>query len=126
MSNVLNVCLLLSLIFIGNKPVQQATLIFISLQVVLAYFVSGLAKLRSKTWLQGEAIYKTLNTLTFGSPGTGKFMYKLGNPVNLAICWGISLWQVSFVFAFMLPDPLFYAYMIAGVAFHLLNAWILG
>jgi hypothetical protein len=97
--------------------------IFLIVQLILSYVVSGIAKLASRHWRDGSAIVMILSTNSFG---IGKLNWLTQNK-SLAkfICLSVILFEISWV---VLPLNSYVAvtFVTLGMLFHLANAYLMG
>jgi hypothetical protein len=104
---------------------RRAVVWFIALQLMLAYFTAGVAKLRTRQWRKGTAINSVLSTESYGSrllaewlgkmPAAGKFM-----------CWGVIVFECAFPFAILASPQIALAALLCGAVFHLTIAASMG
>lgn len=98
----------------------------IALQLLLSYAVSGIAKLKSATWLDGSAIIGITGTRIYGNPYLfGLFRTYKG--MALLVCLSVIILEVGFVIAFLFANTqVFLLFMGLGVLFHLGTAIFMG
>jgi hypothetical protein len=101
-------------------------LLFIALQSILAYVISGIAKFVSYKWKNGIAIRQIMNTKTYGHEKIATFLNKAPRSVNIFLCWNIIIVETLFFTVVFLPHPYFYFFLIWGFAFHVYNALFMG
>lgn len=105
---------------------QMAATMYIAVQSVLSYFVSGVAKLASPSWRRGDAIAGVLNTTIYGSPTVGGFLqgrHRLG----LALSWAVIVFECLFVSTlFFGGTRVLYLILGVGVLFHASTAVLMG
>ena len=93
-------------------------LIFIALQSMLAYFVSGAVKAISTQWRTGKSILLVLCSDNYGAPRLGRWMAKHNSLCKVA-CWSVIAFEMSFsFFVFLGPIPTA-CVLLAGIFFHL-------
>ena len=78
-------------------------LIFISLQVIISYFTSGMCKLMSSYWRQGDALANILNNYTYGSENFATTLKKHKN-INKILTYSPILFMITFPFCFLIPE----------------------
>ena len=99
--------------------------VFLTGQLLLAYFVSGLSKAQSDSWWRGEAVAGVVGTRIFGHPRFAEILDR--HPTG-----GVLLTRGTFFFealfpAFLLaPKPVFLGALAAMLAFHFACAVIMG
>jgi hypothetical protein len=114
-----------SLAALGRWSYGSAGLWFIAAQCCLAYCAAGIAKLGSPLWRSGDAVVKVMKTASFGSTR----MWKLTSSHPLlgrVTCWSVIVFECLFPAAMILPKPFMYAILLAGAAFHLALAFVMG
>jgi hypothetical protein len=108
----------------SSSPLRWAGLIFVITQVSLSYFVSGVAKLISVEWRTGEAIIGVFSTNVYGFPPVVPWLRSLS--LRHAICWSIIAWETTFPLYWVVPAPLSFGWLVAGVLFHMGSAVLMG
>jgi hypothetical protein len=108
-----------------DSSVDHAGLIFIAFQLSLAYFVSGIHKLRSEVWRSGRAMSTIMATQTFGTPSFGEWLAQR-RIIALFMSWSVILWEVTFPVALIAPASISVAYLICGCLFHISVAVLMG
>lgn len=103
-------------LFLGFILDKNLALIFISLNVVLIYFFTGLKKLYSKEWRNGEALFLITNTEYYGNYHLAK-LFNNSKVTKIVISWYIILIQLSFPLLFLDIRLLFF-YLLNGIIFH--------
>jgi hypothetical protein len=98
---------------------------FISAQVCLAYLTAGVTKALSPVWRDGTALYKIMNTATFGHLA-GARLLRGRRAVGLALCWTIIVFEVLFPLTLVLPSKWLILFFIVGILFHVGNALLMG
>jgi hypothetical protein len=97
-------------------------LAYIAAQIVLSYFIAGVAKLIEPSWRSGDALYRLRALPRYQvPPGIGALMTRAPRPMAWAIIGVECLAPACFVG----PQP---ALLVLGALalFHLGNAWALG
>lgn len=89
---------------------EKAAVMYVCIQLILSYFVAGLAKVRNPDWCNGVVIQKILPQFNW-------------NPI-LASSVGIAvlLFELAFPLSVFFPSP----FIAMGVLFHLMNFYFLG
>jgi hypothetical protein len=103
----------------------RAGLWFIALQACLSYATSGLAKLASPTWRQGDALLRILSTETYGCERLARLLQQR-RWLQSSLCWSVILVETLFPLALVLPAPWAWVFLGGGIVFHLLCAAIMG
>jgi hypothetical protein len=97
---------------------------FIVAQLTLSYFISGIYKLKSRTWRDGSAVKKVIATVIYGKPGM-QFIFK-NKPAALFFCWAVIIWECTFPLLFFTPPPVCFVWLAMGAAFHISMALVMG
>jgi len=91
---------------------EKACLLYIAIQVILSYFVAGIAKLRNPEWRSGHALEI--------------FLSRVGLTPSKNVCfilsWVLMVFEVLFPLALKLPLP----FVVMALFFHLANVYIFG
>jgi len=120
-------CITLLIVFLAdNSFIYKTGLVFIAAQSVLSYLVAGTAKLFSKKWRNGVAVFQIMNTKTYGFESIAKLLSTVPRFINLLFCWHIILFEVLFLLVFFLPSPWFLIFLLWGICFHIYNAVAMG
>jgi hypothetical protein len=98
---------------------------FIALEACVCYAASGVAKVASKSWRKGEALYLILSTRTYGRPDIAR---RLGDrrALQVSLCWFVILMEMLFPLCLLLPATALYVFLGGAALFHLLCALIMG
>ena len=108
-----------------GSPWQRAGLGYIAAQLVLSYFLAGLAKLREPRWRRGQALPRLLRAHQYAVPAA--LQRALASPVRaLPASWLVMLFECCFPAALWLGPEGCAAVLTCGMTFHLLNAAALG
>jgi hypothetical protein len=105
-----------------TEPIQIASCLFIGTQLILSYFVAGVAKLVSHQWRSGVAIHWILWTRTYG---LGVNVPLLNGTLGVVACWSVILFEVTFPFSLLHSDVAL-IWLGIGVCFHIGNAVLMG
>ncbi|HEX8207713.1 MAG TPA: hypothetical protein VF587_16735 [Solirubrobacteraceae bacterium] len=97
---------------------------FIAAQLMLAYFVSGAAKLLGDKWLRGEAVGQVLSTREYGLGRAG--LYETRHVVLILATWATIAFEVTLPALFVLGGPLLWPAVAIGISFHLGVALTMG
>lgn len=98
---------------------------FIGAQAVLAYVVSGVAKLMDSSWRNGEAIAGIMSTTTYGHAWLGRWLRRHPK-VSLLGCWVVIVTECAFVVVPFADGPLLMVMLAGGLLFHLGTAVFMG
>ncbi len=98
---------------------------FIALQLALAYFVSGAAKLVSKEWRSGTAISGILSTYTYGTGLTRK-LFTRNSWLCVALCWSVIVVEMLLPFGLFLEPVGVAATLGVAFAMHVSIAVVMG
>jgi Vitamin K-dependent gamma-carboxylase len=105
-------------------PLARAGLAYAAAQLVLSYFVAGIAKLQDRTWRSGRALPLLVRLPHYGVPPGAAAL--LSRPVIArSAAWAMLGFECSAPIA--LVDPtVCAAWLAAGAGFHLVNAITFG
>lgn len=98
---------------------------FVVSELILAYFIAGLAKLHGAGWRSGRSLGDILQTVTYGH---SRLSHLLRNSPRLSclLSWAVIAFEVCSPLMLLLPRP-YVAVMIAmGVVFHAAIAVVMG
>lgn len=117
-------------VLLGFNPwVEPATgsfsLLFIAAQSCLAYFTSGLSKLVSPIWTQGDPLVGILSTTAYGSDLGLHLVLKMHRLRPLFVV-GMILLETLFPISVLGPRWLLLGFLLWGIAFHISNAVFMG
>jgi hypothetical protein len=98
---------------------------FIALQSCLSYAASGIAKIASASWRNGDAVYRILSTKTYGMEPIGPFLQNR-RALRLLLSWSVMSVEALFPLALVLPVPCSCLLLFCGLIFHVLVAFIMG
>lgn len=101
------------------------TLWFLSAQLCVAYCTSGVLKASARAWWDGTALRSVLRTTTYGHRGLWNILRRHAVASGL-LSSVIIIFECTFPVVLFMPTPVGYAIVVAGVAFHIGNACILG
>jgi len=105
-----------------RAPVQRAALLYIAVQLTLAYFVSGVAKLKHPEWRSGLALAGFLRSGRYGTPRA--LLRALDGPVRISALSMLVLgFECAFPLAWSGPGACG-AFIALGLGFHLAT-WLL-
>ncbi|MFN0051096.1 MAG: HTTM domain-containing protein [Planctomycetales bacterium] len=109
----------------ASEVVRHAALWFVALQLILSYFVAGMAKLRGEEWRSGRAPWGIFTTKLYGIPRLGRWLMRHPR-VSWLMSWGIILFEIGFPAVFVAPRPVALAFLVLGLSFHVLTAFVMG
>jgi hypothetical protein len=104
---------------------QLACLLYLGLQIVFSYFLSGLSKIRSRSWLRGEALAQFLVLDKYQIPVAWREMAFRKSPLLRLASFAVLAFELSFPVVLLSPD-LCLIWMAAGAIFHWMNFRIFG
>ncbi|WP_019809774.1 lipase maturation factor family protein [Saccharomonospora halophila] len=116
---------LLEKLYPNDERARRAALAFIAAQSCLSYFTSGVVKMTSPVWRNGDAITGVFRTKTYGD----RFLYRLtrdNRPLARAMAWSVMVAEALFPLVLVAPRPLARTIMVSGMAFHVGNARFMG
>ena len=125
MAMIVSISLLLS--FAAHDPkIASLGLYFMAAQAILAYGIAGLAKLLSRKWRSGLAVFQVMNMETFGNERLARWLHGSRPWVSRLLAWHILLFETFFFLVLFLPQPWCYILLAWGLLFHLFNAVVMG
>ena len=98
-------------------------LCYITSIIMLTYFFTGINKMKSKSWRNGDAIFQVINTESFGNEKLSELIYHKTNKQKI-ISWSLILFQFTFPIC-VLNSKICIIYLIIGFVFHFFNMIIL-
>lgn len=108
-------------VFVGwltiGTPVADVAVWYAALQLLLSYFVAGVAKLCSDTWRRGTAVPAILNTVGLGWPALARALHG-HTALSLALCWSVVAFECLVPASVLLGQPALYVALGVGLAFH--------
>lgn len=111
--------------FFGESTwIGSACLLYIGLQSILSYFISGIVKLNKRNWRLGMALQGFLLSPSYIVPTEVK-KFASEKPLMILLSWFIMLFEVSFPLALLDPNLCLIYLSIAGT-FHLANVYVFG
>ncbi|MEA3012469.1 MAG: hypothetical protein QOD42_1014 [Sphingomonadales bacterium] len=109
----------------SDSTARTACVLYIGLQSVLSYTVSGLAKFAGREWRTGTALAGIFSTQIYGRAFAGRF-FRAHPRFSRAACWGIIAFQCLFVLTIVGDDRILFLFLAIGAAFHIANAFLMG
>jgi len=125
MSVIISIALLIAFIF-HDPQIAAISLYFIAAQSILSYVIAGGAKMLSKKWRSGAAIYQIMNTESYGSERIALYLRRSSPMVSWVLSWNVMLVEALFFTVVILPYPYFLIFLAWGLIFHFYNAIIMG
>jgi hypothetical protein len=104
---------------------RTACLLFFTFQACLAYATAGWCKLPLRGWRDGSYLAAILTTRIYGMPPLGRFLSAYPTLAKLA-SRGLLTWECAFPLVLVLPAPIAFGILALGVAFHVMNAFVMG
>jgi hypothetical protein len=126
MSIIVLVALCIGASFFSGELTSLISIVFIAAQSLLSYISAGLAKLSSKKWRGGTAVFEIFNTGSFGHKTVATIISKKPN-ISFFLSWSVIVMECLFPIAIFFPQPyITFSFLIWGVVFHFFNAFIMG
>jgi len=124
MTVLILVCLSIAKLSDGWPRLQQACLAYIAFQLILSYFVAGLAKVRKMSWRSGQALKELLCYSHYIVPTR---LQKILQRPGLSRALALMTLGFELLFPLVLIHPMICLSGIAlGFLFHAFNVWALG
>lgn len=102
---------------------QKAALWFLALQACLAYLIAGLAKYNVPAWRNGSFLRDILRTRSYGNVTLSKLM----DAGRARLCSALVIgFECAFPLVLLAGKPWAAVFLLAGVVFHAINAFVLG
>jgi antimicrobial peptide system SdpB family protein len=114
---------------VSRQGVLVVTRYALCLQVAGIYLHAGLAKLASRDWVEGTALYYVAHSKLFGFPDWAKTISQplLDSEVMLPLLtWGVICLEIALGLAILLPRRAQFVLLCAGIGFHLSIGLLLG
>jgi len=125
MSVIISISLFIAFLFHDPK-ISAISLYFIAAQSIVSYVIAGLAKMLSKKWRNGTAIFQIMNTETYGSERISLYLHRASPVIASVMAWNVMLFEALFFTVVILPYPYFLIFLLWGLFFHFYNAVIMG
>lgn len=109
---------------VSSKTSQFLALAFIAAHTILAYAISGVLKLTVSAWRNGTFLHNFADAQLWVHPTFARLLDKY--PWLSKAGWGVILFETTFIIIIFLPTPAVIGFLIVGVVFHILNAFIMG
>lgn len=128
-SDHMNIVIFLGATFFFLSPsgsvASTVSILYIGLQAVLSYGVSGLAKAAGSDWRSGRALAGIFSTKIYGHWPTGRF-FRSHPRFGLFACWGIIIFQCLFATVLVVDDRSMLIILLLGALFHVSTAFLMG
>ncbi len=112
--------------YLSGAPLAlDIALWYVALQSCLSYATSGLVKAFSPHWHRGDAVFGIFNTRTYGHQGVAEFLYNRQGMTRF-LTWGVVAGEVVFPLALVVGYPYCLVFLVLGVVFHGVNAFVMG
>jgi hypothetical protein len=109
----------------ASQLARTAWAVFLTAQLALAYFVSGVSKAQSRAWWCGEAVPGVVGTRIFGHPRFAEFL-RCHSWAGALMTWGTLVVETLFPASLFAPRPIFLCALAAMLAFHIGCAVVMG
>ena len=116
--------LLVVTVFPDRPLVVLGAVYYIALQSCLSYFISGVVKLRSKSWRHGNSLLAFLQSGPFEIPTLLRRYLNIPE-VTFVLSWTIISFECLFPLTLVSPN-LALPLLMCGIGFHLANSYLLG
>ena len=104
---------------------ERLAVVFVACQLVAAYFIAGVAKLRGREWRNGDAVPLILSTRSYGAPGVGALLREQ-RWVGRAVTWTTMSFEFLFPLALLGPQQVLIGALVVGALFHVTTAATMG
>lgn len=112
------------LYFSEHIKIVEGGLWFIALQSCLSYFISGVVKVKSSQWRNGQAIAFFINSKFITPYKNSLFQIRVG-VLSFLLGWCMIFFEILFPLV-LLSKSICIAFLLFGFVFHMLNAYTLG
>lgn len=109
----------------NGSRAQRLVLYFIAAQASLSYAVSGIAKLVSEPWRNGDALRGILDCWMYGNRGLVRVLDRVPKSF-VSLSWVVIVFEALFALWLIAPIPIVVGLLVVGVLFHLSNALVMG
>jgi hypothetical protein len=103
----------------------EIALWFVALQTCLSYATSGLAKLRSREWRNGQGLVGVMRTEIFGNCYVLDVL-ESRHWIAIGASWGVILFESAYIAVLLLPFSVLVTLLAVSALFHLAAARIMG
>ena len=125
MLSIIFITLLLNSFFSSYYLVTELCIVFIAFQSCLSYCTAGIAKLVGEKWRSGTAVFEIFNTNTYGTILVANFLKQYPG-ISRIMSWIVILVESSFPLVLVVGYPLALFFIVWGIVFHIMNAFIMG
>jgi hypothetical protein len=109
----------------ADARLSAVALSFLGIQVLLAYVMTGKAKVTAAAWRDGSHLVEILRDSAFRMEPCGRWLSR--HPLGAAlIARGTIGLELAFPLGLLLPFPLFITLLAVGLIFHAAVAFIMG
>ena len=105
--------------FFPNSMIQDASLWYLALQLILSYFIAGIEKLKRPGWRNGLYLKKLFASRWYGVPGWASSLSS-HSFLCFTISWAMLIFECLSPLA-ILNSTTVIGFMILGISFHLAN-----
>ncbi|MCB0348082.1 MAG: HTTM domain-containing protein, partial [Bdellovibrionales bacterium] len=98
--------------------------IYLGVQVVLSYFISGVVKLKQPTWRSGESLLYLIQSSNYQIPDKTKHLIT-NKKVAAALSWVVIIFEISSPLVLLSPNICFF-YLVIATTFHIANFYVFG
>jgi hypothetical protein len=116
----------LLLFYLSSDPLAKTDcLLFIGLQVLLAYLTAGVVKVKSSVWRSGTALGNILQRTRFRNEKVSHIVRK--HPfLTKVVCWSVFTGECLFPLLVLAGTQSCLLVLVAGILFHLIIALVWG
>lgn len=112
-------------ILFKSESVYSVGLIFLAIQLIISYATPGLMRIFQKEWRNGNHLIYITRQHTYGN----KYLFKTLKESMLlrkVSAYGIGIFEIGSLVAFLLPIEFVIAYLLIGLFFHIMNSIVMG
>jgi hypothetical protein len=110
---------------VSDPFARTAVVWFIALQSMLAYFTSGIVKLKTRHWKAGNAIRLVLSTDNYGCRKMAQWLNRMPK-LSRWMCWGVIAFECLFPLVVLAGPRTTLPLLVCGAGFHLMIAGTMG
>lgn len=101
-----------------NSPFSKTvTLYFIAIQLIFSYFISGIYKLFSPVWRNGDALSGVFNNTIYGNKIIREALIRYPS-INVGLSWGVFLFETFFFIIIFMPIKFVFLFLFLGFILH--------
>lgn len=108
-----------------DSMLHAAAFAFLAFNVLLAYFMSGLDKLKSTHWRSGSLLVEIFWNHPHRFEPIGRLLTR-HRSLAFVGSWSVILLELLFPLCVLMPEPFFYGYLAAGLFFHIAVSFTMG